>query len=972
MQIRQLARWESKNTCPLPLSHTQYRAMLGLDPLHCPSVHDAQRSTIGPYIVSREIGRGGMGVVYLARDSRLDRDVAIKALPEHVAADAERLSRFEREAKTLAQINHPNIAGIHGLEEQDGSRFLILEYVEGETLAERLDGGALSVDDALEFGAQIAAGMEAAHEAGIIHRDLKPANIKITPEGNVKVLDFGLARADESASSSSISENPTLTTPFQHTPTMPGAVLGTAPYMSPEQARGRKVDKRTDIWSFGVVLYEMLSGIGPFHGETATDSIGAILHKDVDLAQLPPATPKMVRHVIERCLARDKNERYRDIGDVRLELQRADKDDAPPPTPKSSRALLAIVSAALVVALVALGAMVVMNQPAPPPPLTPIHVSLEPPNDARILFSGDLAGPPVVSPDGTQIAFCAALEGKMRSLWVRDLGKSDPRELSSTDGALFPFWSPDGREIGFFTVDSLLRFDLTSDTVQRICDVAQARGGTWADDGSIIFSHNFQGGLLRVDTNGGEPTELTTLDETQHTSHRWPFAIPGTNKFLFLAVSARSNEQENNAIYVGTLEDTPPKKIIACDYRAEFINDRLLYVRDSVLLASKVNLDDATITDRPIVIAKDLAPDLSTWHGQFSASSSGVLVFSRTSDSNSTAGRTAPSSLAAEGDRISHYTHAGRVATTYAAGMPMLSLALSPDGRTLAMSVLAVDGALDIWLHPTAWIPERNVRGASKLQKDSFLTLEPQRLTFLSGAEVEPVWSPKSDEVMFWWEGDATHPRGIYRKRIGGGTEVLVRDNQGEDDYPVDWTRDGKYLVFVTGGALLNEKNDIRALSLEDGTEMALVEAPGPDYDSKVSPDGRWLAYTSRESGKNDVYVIPFAPNWPEDKRAQKWRVSPDGGVVPRWSREGDELYYISDVGSLVAVGVNAEDESFSFTPPRELFPAPWDTGRTYDPTPDAKDGTNGFMFLDSDEGNDAPISMILNWQALLAQNQDK
>jgi len=926
---------------------------------------------IGPYEVIRELGRGGMGVVSLARDTRLDRNVAIKALPEHVAGDQERLGRFEREAKVVAHLNHPNIAGVYALEEFEGSKYLVMEYVEGETLAARLDRGALPVDEALEIAAQVAAGVEAAHDAGVIHRDLKPGNIIVTPNGQAKVLDFGLARSVESSSTegqSDLQDSPTITMPAGYSPTMPGVILGTAAYMSPEQARGRHVDKRTDIWSFGVVLYEMLTGASPFAGETVSDSIGAILHKDLDPDRLPRATPSKVRNVLLRCLQRDRRARYRDIGDVRLDLiaPTSPAPEAPDGRNPASTWTVMALGTALLGALVVIGVMLGSKQAAPKPVLR--HVAIEPPGDARVLFSGDLAGPPVVSPDGARVAFCAAREGQMRTLWIRDLGEAEPRELDGTERALFPFWSPDGQSIAFFTSDSLMRVDVTSQTVQRICFTGQGRGGAWSEDGQIIFAGGFRGGLSIVNAEGGQPEPLTQLDEKLHTSHRWPWFIPESDRFLFSAVTARAGEADNNGVYMGSLDPkSRPRRVMSCQFGAGYADGFLLYVRDGILLASKFDVKSGAADAHSVVIAHDVAADLSTWHGQFSVSQNGVLVFNRIRDERPNREMAKGYSWSAEGSRVTSFDYTGRMQTTYAEHTPMRTISLSPDGRMLAMDVISKDGFTDIWLHPTAWVPTDPVEPRDpELMRAAILEPEPRRLTFLPGAEVEPVWSPTGDEVAFRWDGDQTRPRGIYRKRVGGGAEVLVRDNTGEDHYPGDWTPDGKYLIVVSGTLLLSEENDVWAVPLDGGDEIPLVVSSAANYSPRVSPDGRWLAYMESLMGSSNVYVIPFAPAWPERTDHRKWLVSDNGGRLPEWSPEGDELFYIADDSLLVSVDVATDNDTFAFSSSRTLFPPPWDVGRTYGVTPKRQNGPNSFVFLDGSEETHAPISIILNWQSRL------
>jgi Tol biopolymer transport system component len=619
-----------------------------------------------------------------------------------------------------------------------------------------------------------------------------------------------------------------------------------------------------------------------------------------------------------------------------------------------------------VVALAGLGAAVALR-PKPEPPL-PVHVSIEAPPDARVLFSGDLAGPPVLSPDGTMVAFSAIRDGELRRLWVRDLREPEPRELEGTEGALFPFWSPDGREIGFFTTESIRRFDLASGTVQRVCDADQGRGGSWTDDGRIIFAPSFRGGLSIVNAQGGAPSPLTEPDAELHTSHRWPFVIPGTGRFLFIAVTARAGESENNAVYLGSLSgETAPVRLLRCDYSAEYAEGHLLFVRDRVLLASPLDLASGEVRGEQRVIARDVAADLSTWHGQFSASGAGAIVFNRRRDIARSGDAPRGYAWSVEGDRVTSFDETGRMLTSYANDTPMRSIALSPDGRTLAIERISEDGATDLWAHPTAWSPAEQAPDDETLRA-AIIAPEPRRITFLEGAEASPVWSPDNAEIAFRWDGDGTRPRGIYRKRVGGGAETLVYDNEGGNEYPVDWTADGRYLVTVSGTLIMSELNDIYAVPLDGGERIPLVTDAGADYMADVSPDGRWLAYTSRAGGRAQVYVIPFAPAWPDGQAGRRWLVSGNGGRLPRWSGDGQELYYISDSAILIELQVDTSGDAFVFSSPRALFQTPYDTGRNYDVMPKRSD-QGLFVFMDSGEDRDAPAALILNWTSLLDEN---
>ncbi|MHC5114477.1 MAG: protein kinase domain-containing protein, partial [Planctomycetota bacterium] len=489
---------------------------------------------IGPYRVSREIGRGGMGVVYLARDQRLERDVAIKVLPEEMAADADRLARFEREGQSLAQLNHPNVAGIHGVEEQHGRKFLILEYVEGDTLADRLDAGPMPMDEALELAVGIASGLEAAHDVGVIHRDLKPDNVKITPDGSVKLLDFGLAKSTGTSTGTDTASAETVKTP--RSPTTPGVILGTAAYMSPEQARGRSVDRRTDIWSFGVVLYEMLTGASPFVGETVSDSIGAILHKDVELERLPVNASPLLRRLLRRCLQRDRARRLRDIGDVRLELMAiaAGEDDRGLEAPSGGRPVrgIAVGVAAVVLAALLTGLGVWRTMQHEPPRVE--HLALPQPPD--MTWSGSTTSVSVaISRDGRSIAYDTwrLVAGRGESVIVlRHREQSEP--ITLTDLGPFvsePFFSPDGQWIGYVTENELRAVSVAGGTPRRICDLrglsGEPRGVVWRADGLVVIGTE-GGSLYSVPAAGGTPEPLTTLAEGER-SHSWPDTVPGTD-----------------------------------------------------------------------------------------------------------------------------------------------------------------------------------------------------------------------------------------------------------------------------------------------------------------------------------------------------------------------------------------------------------------------------------------------------------
>src|SRR5262245_60034949 len=497
---------------------------------------------IGGYPIERELGRGGMGIVYLGRDTRLGRAVAIKVLPDAFASDPERLARFEREAKLLASLSHANIAGIYGLEEADGHRFLALEYVEGPTLAERVARGALPLDETLEIARQIAGALAAAHDAGIIHRDLKPGNVKLTPAGDVKVLDFGLAKgAGTAESSSDLSQSPTLT----YSPTGVGVILGTAAYMSPEQARAKVVDRRTDIWSFGCVLYEMLTGRQLFRGETASDTIAKILEREPDWSALPPGTPERVRDLLRRCLEKDARKRLRDMGDARIELEdvlaaRASQsriDAAEMRTRRRAGGPGPLVAYVVAAAAVVVAAIVLLRPAMKGIPPRAIRLTVTEPIEASL---GGAAENCAIAPDGQAVVFVATDSSDTPRLWLRPLETLDSRVMPGTEGASQPFWSPDSRWVGFFA-DGKRKKAGVDGGVEVVCDALNPRGGSWSARGTIVFAPGGEGPLYSVSAAGGELRPVTTLDSSRHeTAHRFPWFLPDGRHFLYVSLPHRA------------------------------------------------------------------------------------------------------------------------------------------------------------------------------------------------------------------------------------------------------------------------------------------------------------------------------------------------------------------------------------------------------------------------------------------------
>ncbi len=920
-----------------------------------------------------------MGVVYLARDTRLDRAVAIKAMPELLAHDPDRLARFEREARTLASLNHPNIAGIYGVEELDGARYLVLEFVEGETLADRIDRGSLPLDEALEIAVQIASGVEAAHEAGVIHRDLKPGNIIITPDGQAKVLDFGLARTDEESSSSAtaLSQSPTLTSPARHSPTIPGVILGTAAYMSPEQARGRKVDKRTDIWSFGVVLYEMLTGVSPFHGETISDSIGAVLHKEIDVDRLPPATPTNVRRVIERCLVRDRRERLQAIGEARIELQRPAEalfENSASRTPVVAMVVVAFLAAALGVA----GAVVATRFMRPASIEDVVFASLEPAPQTRFIGYGDLAGPATISPDGSRIVFAARDESGEQWLWLRDLQSADARRLAGANRAIFPFWSPDSRSIAFFAESRLCRLDLATGMVRTLCEASGGRGGAWLDGDTIVFSPSYQTGLFKVSASGGEPTPLTLVDATRHTSHRWPMPIAGTDRFIYIAVSHDPDRSESDAIYLGSLDGTVNTQLISSPFGGQIVGDQLLFLRNDAIVAAPVDIDSGVITGDPVPIVHGVTGDRSTWHNAFSASETGRLVHIGVDPARQRENSVALIPGIGEVTGATTITADGRPRLTFVEDMLQNSLAISPDGLRVAISGRRPndqsESTFDIWVYQvyteeTDWSTLDGVVPSTDRAA--------RRITFEAGSEVSPVWSPDGEHIAYGrLFASGGRNSGLLVRRVAGGAErLLVPATSVETSLqPTDWTRDGKWIICHRGSFISAGEADIVAVPAEGGEIVELIVAPNEQGYGRVSPDGKWLAYTGMESGQRQVYVVPFQFGW-ERERAEglpapapdaRWRVSLSGGQMPQWGELGETLYYVSSSNSLIAVTWREERGGFVHDSGRALFDYQYDESMEFDVFPNEESFA---VNTEVAETTSSSVRLVLNWPALLKAN---
>jgi eukaryotic-like serine/threonine-protein kinase len=889
---------------------------------------------LGPYEILSAIGAGGMGEVYSARDTNLGRDVAIKVLPDAFARDAERMARFQREGKVLASLNHPNIAAIYGFEDSSDAHALVMELVEGPTLADRIAAGPIPIDEALRIARQIADALEYAHERGIVHRDLKPANIKISRDDAVKILDFGLAKAVEGdASSMDMANSPTLT----HMATQAGVLLGTTAYMSPEQAKAKPVDRRADIWAFGCVLYEMLTGKMAFTGETVSDKLAAVIRAEPDWTLLPTNTPPRVRVLLQRCLQKDPKQRLRDIGEARITLDEVISGAlepssvsaaAPAPTPFWRRVLPWAVTLAVAIAFATFAFFHSGENAAAPAQMMRFEIPLPP----KVTLTGDDEF--ALSPDGSQLAFYADGADGVPRLWVRPLASLTARPLPGTENSPGPFfWSADGTHIAWGGSGKLKAIDVSSDTTEAVWDTpSTVVGGSWNREGVIIFGQPDTSGLMRVSANGGTASPLTQK------SGVFPSFLPDGRHFIYWGYSANP---ESTGIYVGSLDVSPGrqdlKRLLATNFEADYVPSsdpnigQMLYLTDDgTLMAQPFDARRLKLTGVPVPVAQHVG--FFREFGFFSAAGSRTLVYRKGGGLY----------------QLTWYDRQGKVLGT--AGQPAVygPPALSPDGSRAIVVGPDSQGNYALWM--------------LDFSRDTTT-----RFTFGSGARY-PVWSADGKRVIFASSSRSTYD--LYEKPASGasGEELLLKSS--ENKFPTDVSPDGRFLLYNSVDP--HTGHDIWVLPLQGARKpFPFLRTQFNEADAHFSPDGHWVAYVSDESGRNEVYVRPF----PADLNAAnasgagaKWQVSygGDGGGDPRWSAYGKKLFFLDN--SAVMEADVTTSPTFQASTPKALFQAPQQPGEgAGDYTVDGKK----FLFLaPAGEAAQAPFTVVLNWTAALKQSQ--
>ena len=926
-------------------------------------------TTLAHFKITGKLGEGGMGEVYRAEDSKLGREVAIKVLPELVAGDAERMARFEREAKLLAALNHPNIGAIYSIEhatpdsvegsEAVGQRsseqpqdqagegeppspqapkplgpsvhFLVLELIEGESLSEMLARGPLGLEKALQVGQQVALALEAAHDKGVIHRDLKPANVMLTPNGSVKVLDFGLAKAwdveETSGSAPLISRSPTLTQGM----TEVGVLLGTAAYMSPEQARGKPVDKRADIWAFGAVLLETLTGRKAFGGDTITDMIAAVVAREPEWERLPADTPKSVTRLLRRCLEKDQEQRLRDIGDARLELEEmlANPEGLhaePEAVAASSKTSLLWKVGTAVLALLAagLGFALWRASQSEPPAITRAFIPA--PVGAEFDLGTDYPAPVAISPDGRTLVYGVQEDGTTKRLWVRELDDLEARPLAGTDGAMYPFWSPDSRFLGFFAQGKLKKVEVTGGPAMSLCDAPNGKGGTWNRDGVIVFAPAHTTTLHRVSAAGGEPAEVTQMDaERADDSHRHPRFLPDGEHFLYTARVGFGGGSANSRLIVGSLSGES-SELMPATSNTEYVAGHLLYVFDAALMARPFNADRRQLTGDAFPIAERVWGDQGALLGVFSASENGVLAYQTGTPREDVL------------STLKWIDRSGNILSEVGSQEPYSEVNLSPDGLTAVVNISDPEsGNRDLWLVDL----ERQLKS---------------RFTFDAAQDWVAVWSPDGSKIAFSSERGGSSD--LYVKSVTGGGEAELIFDDETLKYPASWSRDGRYLFYESWGT--DGSSDIFALDLEEGSEpMPLQPTDFTERVPVLSPDGRWVAYVSDESGSDQVYVTSF----PEGGR--KWQVSTQPSLYARWVTD-DEIFLMDPSGVVRVAEVDGSSSTFQIGPISQVAEFPTQGGGfDFDISRDGERLL--FASLQEDSGQSAsmdPLTLVVGWTA--------
>jgi Tol biopolymer transport system component len=873
---------------------------------------------LGPYELGEAIGAGGMGEVYRARDTRLDRTVAVKVLPAHLADSPELRQRFEREARAISSLNHPHICSLYDVGHQDGVSFLVMEFLEGETLAQRLEKGALPLSDVLKYGVQIADALDKAHRQGVVHRDLKPGNIMLTPQTGAKLMDFGLAKsAIAAASISSLTAPAHASSPI----TTKGMIVGTFQYMSPEQVEGKEVDARSDLFAFGAVLYEMMTGRRAFQGKSQLSVASAILEKEPEpISVIQPMTPPSLDRTIRKCLAKDPEDRWQTARDLLLELKWIAEGGSQAGAPavvvaerkqRERGAWIAAAAFALLAIVFAVG--FVLRAPQPPPVL---RVTILPPDKTNFADA-------IVSPDGTRLAFVGRSTDGVARLWVRALDALSAQPLSGTDGAYFPFWSADSRSIGFFTADGKLKkIEAAGGPPITLCDVSNGRGGAWNRDGVILFATVGRFGIQRVSAAGGAATPVTKLDEVRKdANHRWPVFLPDGQHFLFNVRATDRSLAQGEELYVGSLDGKVKKKLLPVSFNAQYASGHILFVRESTLMAQPFDTKRLELAGDAFPIAEQTLTNAGSGYAAISTSENGVLAY-----------RTGAGQV---GSKLLWFDRQGKELGTLGDQAIYFDAKISSNGQKVAVDISDPKiGPPDVWVYDVA----RGLR---------------TRLTFDPQADMWPAWSPDGTRVVF--RSSRKGPDDLYMKDASGAGNDELLFESAENKVATSWSADGKFLLFDSNNA--KTRRDIWVLPMTgDRKPYIFLQTDYQENEAMFSPDGHWVAYRSNESGRDEIYVKPFPGP------AGRWQVSTGGGTRPKWRRDGKEILYLADDDKIMAAEIRVKGMAIEVGAVKPLFQLrPQRPGSIFDAT---SDGQRFLVNTAVVEQSSSPVTLVVNWPA--------
>jgi Tol biopolymer transport system component len=874
----------------------------------------ASGTKLGPYEIVGPLGAGGMGEVYRAHDTRLDRDVAIKVLSGHFVSDPNLKERFEREARTISQLSHPNICSLYDVGSQDGADYLVMECLEGETLADRILRGPLTLEEVLRYGAQVADALDKAHQRGVIHRDLKPGNIMLTKTG-AKVLDFGLAKQAQAKTPSSSALTAMTAKPL----TVEGTIVGTFQYMAPEQIEGNEADARSDIFALGCVLYEMATGKRAFAGKTQASVIASILATEPPpLSQAAPMTPPALDRLVRYCMAKDREERIQSAHDVKLQLEWIAEggSQAGVPAPvvarrRTSQKLAWILAGVAVAAAIVFAIGFVLRAPVPAHPL---RVSILPP-EQHSFDPLSIA----LSPDGTKLAFVAMAAGAIPQLWVRPLDSTAAQPLAGTDEASYPFWSPDSRSLGFFAQGKLKVIDASGGAVQTLTDASDPRGGTWGADGTILYSPDATSGLFRIPAAGGTPALLPGQQQVAPSgtssapavgSRRWPAFLPDGRHFLFFQFSRNNPGGSRGNVHLASLDSQQDTTLVGADYRGQYANGHLVYVRGGNLMGQTFDEKAFKLSGNPVPIAEEIRGD-ARGGSAFSASNDGKLVF--------VGGQGATLDLA-------WYDRTGKKGDVIDSGT-FQDVHISPDGKKVAAAKADAGGHLELYIYDVA-------RGTKS------------QFSFSQSRDDDPTWSPDGNTIIF--DSGRSGRIDLYTRPANGARQEELLYHDDLDKYPSSWSADGKYVAYET---ISNGHFDAWIMPMfGDHKPFPFLQEKYNIRNPVFSPDGKWVVYESFESGHSQVYVVAFP------KPGGKFLVGDGLGAV--WGRNGKEILYLDDHARMVSVEATAHGDSIELGKPQTLFSTQPVGPGLFEATTDG----NRFVMIQAPIQNSSNLTLVVNW----------